>query len=66
MLPPDEMPVGGHTETFMLLEVSLEVVKEAIDETIRNRKNDHRPVMVEQFDSSGFFDWVEAEYVSST
>ena len=65
MLAPDDMPVGGHTETFMVSEVSLDTVKEAIEETIRNRKGDHTPVTVEQFDSSGFFDWVEAGFVSS-
>lgn len=65
ILPSEEMPVGGHTETFMLAEVTLETVREAIETTISNRNNDHQTLDVEQFDSSDFFDFVEANWTQS-
>lgn len=65
VLAPEEMPVGGHTETFVLAEVSLCSVREAIEETIVNRNYDHEPVEVKQFDARDFFDWVESKWLSS-
>lgn len=62
ILPAEEMPVGGHTETFMLEEVSLGSVRKAIQETIANRNFDHVPIEVSQFESGGFSDWVENEF----
>lgn len=63
ILPAEEMPVGGHTETFMLAEVGIDSVREVIQTTIVNRNNDHQPLEVERFDSSDFFDLVEADWM---
>ena len=65
ILPAETMPVGGHTETFLLTEVSTDSVRAAMEQTIVNRKSDLEPVTPQQFASDNFFDWVESKWLEA-
>jgi len=64
VIPSSEMPVGGHTETFMLSEVGLLEVKGVVEELRILRNFDFFNLPIDQFESKSFFAWVETLFNS--
>jgi hypothetical protein len=59
IIPPSEMPVGGHTETFLTAEVGLNEVESVVEGFRLLRNSDFFRLPLEKFESKSFFEWVE-------